>query len=59
MCVMSTHHVIKVTLEGPTGERWDAIGGGESVDAALDFAVSSAPAETRWRVLGWSNVYGD
>jgi hypothetical protein len=56
---MAENHVIRVTLEAPSGERWDAIGGGESLDAAIEFAVASAPAETRWRVLAWRHVYGD
>jgi len=59
MHVMSNQHLIRVTLQAQSGERWDAIGGGESLDAALDFAVSSAPAERRWRVVGWREVYGD
>jgi hypothetical protein len=41
------------------GERWDAIGGGDSVDAALEFAVQSAPADRRWRVTAWRDLYGD
>ena len=49
---MSGNHILRVTLEAPTGEWWVAIGGGESVDAALEFPVASAPAETRWRVVG-------
>jgi hypothetical protein len=56
---MSTNHILKVTLEAPTGERWVAIGGGESLDDALEFAVASAPADTLWRVLGWGDVFGD
>jgi hypothetical protein len=56
---MRTNHIIKVTLEASNGERWDAIGGGTSLDAALEFALASAPAERRWRVLGWRDVYGD
>ena len=53
MRAMDAEHIITVTLEAPTGEWWVAIGGGESVDEALAFAVASAPAETRWRVVGW------
>jgi hypothetical protein len=56
---MDAQHVIRVTLEAPSGERWDAIGGGRSVDAAVELAVASAPCETRWRVLAWHEVYGD
>jgi hypothetical protein len=56
---MESQRIIRVSLQAPSGERWDAIGGGDSVDAALDFAVASAPAERRWRVVGWRDVYGD
>jgi hypothetical protein len=56
---MSTNHILRVTLEAPSGESWVTIGGGESVDDALEFAVASAPAETRWRVVGWRDVFGD
>jgi hypothetical protein len=50
---------LRVTLEGPAGERWTAIGGGSSVGDALAFAVASAPGDTAWRIVGWSDVYGD
>jgi hypothetical protein len=50
---------LRVTLEGPSGERWTAIGGGSSVGDALAFAVASAPADTAWRVVGWADVFGD
>lgn len=56
---MSTQRIIRVSLEAATGERWDAIGGGRSVDEAIEFAVASAPNDRRWRVLGWRDVYGD
>ena len=57
--VMRSQTIIRVSLEAPSGDRWDAIGGGESVDAALEFALESAPADQRWRVVGWRNVFGD
>lgn len=56
---MSTQRIIRVSLEAATGERWDAIGGGRSVDEAIEFAVASAPNDRRWRVLGWRDVFGD
>ena len=56
---MRSQTIIRVSLQAPGGERWDAIGGGDSVDAALEFALESAPAEQRWRVVGWRNVFGD
>jgi hypothetical protein len=50
---------IRVTLAGPAGERWSSIGGGPTVGDALAFAVASAPADTAWRIVGWTPLYGD
>jgi hypothetical protein len=50
---------LRVSLEGPVGERWTAVGGGATVGDALAFAVASAPAGTDWRIVGWTPVYGD
>jgi len=50
---------LRVSLEGPVGERWSAVGGGDSVGDALEFAIASAPAGTAWRIVGWTPVYGD
>ena len=44
---------------GPNGETWSTLGGGATLTDALEFAVASAPTETRWRVVGWTPVYGD
>jgi hypothetical protein len=51
--------VLRVRLEGPAGESWSAVGGGQTVGDALAFAVASAPADTAWRIVGWAPVYGD
>ena len=56
---MSRQRIIRVSLRAQTGERWDAIGGGTSVDEAIAFAVASAPGDRRWRVVRWRDVYGD
>jgi hypothetical protein len=56
---MNTQRIIRVSLQAQTGERWDAIGGGSSVDDAIEFAVASAPGDRRWRVVGWRELYGD
>jgi hypothetical protein len=50
---------LRVRLEGPAGESWTSVGGGATVGDALAFAVASAPADTLWRIVGWSSVYGD
>jgi hypothetical protein len=51
--------VLRVRLECPCGDRWSAIGGGETVGAAIAFALASAPADTAWRVVGWTDVFGE
>ena len=50
---------LRVSLAGPNGETWSTLGGGATLTDALEFAVASAPTETRWRVVGWTPVYGD
>jgi hypothetical protein len=45
---------VRVALECPDGECWLAIGGGETLEQALEHALKSAPSQTRWRVAGWS-----
>jgi hypothetical protein len=56
---MDRGDALQVTLEGPRGERWTAVGGGETLGDALEFAVASAPTGVRWRVVDWAPVYGD
>lgn len=48
--------VVRVALESPDGECRLAIGGGETLEKALEAAVKSAPAQKKWRVAGW-NAY--
>jgi hypothetical protein len=56
---MDTTDALRVELEGPRGERWTAIGGGETLGDALEFAVASAPTDTRWCVVEWAPLFGD
>ena len=56
---MRSQTIIRVSLQAPSGDRWDSIGGGDSIDAALEFAVASAPADQRSRVVSWRNVFGE
>jgi hypothetical protein len=51
--------VLAVKLAGPRGERWSAIGVGNTVEAALAWARESAPSGTSWLVGGWTDLYGD
>jgi hypothetical protein len=52
-------HLLAVKLAGPRGERWAAIGAGESLDEALQWALESAPAGVAWLVSGWRDLYDD
>jgi hypothetical protein len=52
-------HLLAVKLAGAHGERWAAIGVGESLDEALQWAIESAPAGVAWLVSGWRDLYGD
>ena len=56
---MDTTDALKVELMGKDGERWTAVGGGETLGDALEFAVASAPSDTRWCVVAWAPLYGD
>ena len=55
----SATRVLGVRLAGPGGERWSAIGVGETLEEALAWARESAPSGTSWLVSGWSDLYGD
>lgn len=52
-------HVLAVKLAGPRGERWSAIGVGDTVETALAWARDSAPGGTSWLIGGWVDLYGD
>jgi hypothetical protein len=51
--------VVSVELEAPNGNRWSAIGGGETLDEAVAFARRSAPDGHDWRVVRIVDLYGD
>ena len=52
---VSSPIVVRVSLKGrEDGECRIAIGRGDTLLDALDFAVESAPSHTRWRVTGWN-----
>jgi hypothetical protein len=56
---MKNTDTFQVELEAPDGRRWTAVGGGETLADAIEFAVASAPADTRWCVVAWAPLYGD
>ena len=52
-------HVLQVTLAGPHGARWTAVGVGATVADAILAAIEAAPTDVAWLVTGWRDVYGD
>jgi hypothetical protein len=56
----AARYVFAVTLLADDGAKWEAVGGGATVNEALAFAVASAPAGGRkWRPVYWHELYGD
>jgi hypothetical protein len=51
--------VLSVELAAPDGRTWQAIGGGDTVEAAVAFARDSCPADATWQPVRWNNLYGD
>jgi hypothetical protein len=51
--------VLTVEFAGPDGRTWQAIGGGDTFEAAVAFARDSCPAGTAWQPVRWSDLYGD
>ncbi len=56
---VTVQHVLRVEFESVDGRRWDAIGGGPTVTAAIAYARESCPDDAKWRVVGWNDLYGE
>jgi hypothetical protein len=51
--------VLAVLFQAPDGRSWRAIGGGDSLAAAIAFARDSLPRERTWHLVGWDDLYSD
>lgn len=51
--------LLAVAFVSPAGRTWRAIGGGETVAAAIASARESCPDDTVWYPLHWNDLYGD
>ena len=51
--------IVAVDFEANDGSRWQAIGGGRSLDEAIAYALQSTPAGRYWRAIRTSDLYGD
>lgn len=52
-------HILVVEFSSPDGRASQAIGGGDSLAAAIAFARDSCPADATWQPVGWTDLYGD
>jgi hypothetical protein len=51
--------ILAVEFRSPDGRSWNAIGGGDTVAAAIDWARESCPGGTTWHTVSWNDLYGD
>jgi hypothetical protein len=52
-------HILAVTFRSAAGRRWRAIGGGQTIAAAIEWARESCPDGVPWRAESWTALYGD
>ena len=52
-------HVLAVEFRSADGRRWNAIGGGATVAAAIIYARESCPDEATWDAFSWNHLYGE
>jgi xanthine/CO dehydrogenase XdhC/CoxF family maturation factor len=51
--------ILAVEFRSPDGRSWNAIGGGDTVAAAIDWARESCPGGTTWQTVSWHDLHGD
>ncbi len=51
--------ILAVEFRSTDGRSWNAIGGGATVAAAIDWARECCPNDTTWELAGWEDLYGD
>jgi hypothetical protein len=57
--VAHAKHILAVAFTSPDGRTWHAVGGGDTLAAAIDFAQDSCPADTTWQPISRTDLYGD
>jgi len=50
-------HVLAVTFRSSDDRSWHAVGGGETVAAAIEWARESCPDDTIWKAENWDDLY--
>ena len=56
---VQAQRILNVEFRSPDGRSWKAIGGGDTLAAAIEWARESCPHGTTWEPVGWEDVYGD
>jgi hypothetical protein len=51
--------ILSVEFRSLDGRSWTAIGGGDTLAAAIEWAWESCPRDADWRPVGWEDLYGD
>lgn len=51
--------IVSVEFRSAGGRSWKAIGGGDTLAAALEWAWQSCPPGASWRLVGWEDLHGD
>jgi hypothetical protein len=57
--VVQAQRILTVELRSPDGRASTAIGGGDTLAEAIDWARESCPHGTTWEPVGWEDLYGD
>ena len=56
---MQAQQILSVEFRSPDGRSWKAIGGGDTLAEAIEWARESCPHGTTWESVGWEDLYGD
>jgi hypothetical protein len=54
----TAQRILAVEFHSTDGRSWSAIGGGDTVAAARDWARECCPDDTSWELLGREDLYG-
>lgn len=57
--VEPTQRILIVVFRSAGGRRWEAIGGGTTVAAAILSARHACPDGASWEVVHWNDLYGE
>jgi hypothetical protein len=57
--VAPEQRILAVEFVSADGRTWNAIGGGDTLAAAIASAREGCPDDTIWHPLDWNDLYGD